>query len=312
MKDTDLARLLALTDINGVGPKRARAIYDFFDSASDIYEGSPNRFNEFHYVDDSKIDHLNELGDEIRAYESQFKRCRNRGIDVIGIYDARYPKSLRDHHGPLVLYTQGDSSLLKQPSISFAGSRETDTNGCEWAHRMAENLTGEYVIVSGGALGVDTAAHKGALAGDGKTIVVLGTGIDNWYPEKNETLFTEILDLGGLLVSHREPNAGPARHGFLRRNKTNAALSETIIIVATDGSGGTMSQYRDATSLGTPVLVPPPSYGHSPTEGIEQIINAGTATVINSADDVNSVMTSDQHHLESSSNQTSLDDWAEE
>lgn len=312
MKDTDLARLLALTDIDGVGPKRARAIYDAFDSTSDIYEGSPNRFNEFHYIDHSEINQLNESGDRIQAYESQFKHCRNRGIDVIGIYDTRYPKSLRQNHGPLVLYTRGESSLLEQPSISFAGSRETDTKGREWAHRMAKNLTGEYVITSGGALGVDTAAHEGALAGNGKTIVVLGTGIENWYPEENEALFREILDAGGLLVSHREPNAGPARHGFLQRNKTNAALSEVIIIVATDGSGGTMSQYQDATSLGTPVLVPPPSYGHSPTEGIEQIIKNGMATVIDSVEDVNSFTTSDQPQLESTSNQASLDDWAEE
>ena len=311
MEDSDLARLLALTDIDSVGPKRARAIYDTFDSASDIYQGPADRFSEFHYIDDSDLERKQESGDEIRAYESQFKRCRNEGIDVIGIYDSRYPKSLRQHHGPLVLYTRGDSSLLEQPSISFAGSRDTDTKGCEWAHRIAKDLTGEYVIVSGGALGVDTAAHEGALAGDGKTIVILGTGIENWYPEENEPLFRRILDAGGLLVSHRAPNAGPARHGFLQRNKTNAALSEVIIIVATDGSGGTMSQYRDAKSLDTPVLVPSPSYGHSPTEGIEQIINNDMATIVGSIDDVKSAATSEQYHPESSPNQASLDDWAE-
>lgn len=312
MEDTDLARLVALTDIDGVGPKRARAIYDAFDSASDIYEGSANRFDEFHYINESELDRLQESGDKIRAYESRFERCRNKGIDVIGIYDARYPKPLRQHHGPLVLYTRGDSSLLKQPSISFAGSRDTDAEGCEWAHRIAKDVTREYVIVSGGALGVDTAAHEGALAGGGKTIVVLGTGIENWYPEENEPLFRRILDAGGLLVSHRAPNAGPARHGFLQRNKTNAALGGVIIIVATDGSGGTMSQYQDATSFDTPVLVPSPSYGHSPTEGIEQIINDGTATVIDSADDIDSVASSVQYHSESTSNQAALDDWAED
>jgi DNA processing protein len=311
MEDTDLARLVALTDIDGVGPKRARAIYDAFDSASDIYKGSANRFDEFHYIDNSDLNRLQESRDKIRAYESRFEHCRNKGIDVIGLYDARYPESLRQHHAPLVLYTRGNSSLLEQPSISFAGSRDTDTEGREWAHRIAKNLTGEYVIVSGGALGVDTAAHEGALAGDGETIVVLGTGIENWYPEENEHLFKQILDAGGLLVSHRAPDAGPARHGFLQRNKTNAALGEAIIIVATDGSGGTMSQYRDATSLGTPVLVPSPSYGHSPTEGIEQIINNGTVTVVDSADDINSVAISERYHSESSSNQATLDDWGE-
>lgn len=312
MEDTELARLVALTEIDGVGPKRARAIYDEFDSATEIYGGSADRFDEFHYIDNSELNHLEELDDEIRAYEAQFERCRNKGIELIDIYDARYPESLRQHHSPLVLYTQGDSSLLGQSSISFAGSRDTDDKGREWTRSISKDLAEEYVIVSGGALGVDTAAHEGALAGDGDTVVVLGTGIENWYPEENSPLFRRILDSGGLLISHRAPDAGPARHGFLRRNKTNAALGEAIVIVATDGSGGTMSQYRDATSLGTPVLVPSPSYGHSPTEGIEQIINDDTATVVDSADHVSSVAVSELRSSDSSSNQASLNDWTKD
>ena len=310
MEDTDLARLVALTDLDGVGPKRARAIYDAFDSASEIYEGPTNRFDEFNYIDESNLDHLDKSKNKIQEYVSRFECCRNNGISVIGIDDSRYPQSLRQHHAPLVLYTQGDSSLLEQPSISFAGSRDTDSKGCEWTHRTAKDLAEEYIIVSGGALGVDTAAHEGALAGDGKTIVVLGTGIKNWYPEKNESLFKRILDEGGLLVSHRPPTAGPARHGFLQRNKTNAALSGVIVIVATDGSGGTMSQYQDAMSFDASILVPSPSYGHSPTEGIKQMINGGTVTVADSADKISSVANSVQYPTESSSNQTALDDWA--
>ena len=120
-------------------------------------------------------------------------------------------------------------------------------------------------------MGADTAAHKGAIEADGATVVVLGTGIRQPYPEKNADLFETIVENSGALISHRLPDAGPSRAGFLNRNKTNSGLSRGIVIAATDGSGGTMSQYSDAKSQRKQIFVPNPDLGLEPTAGIEEI-----------------------------------------
>ncbi|MGQ4555994.1 DNA-processing protein DprA [Halobellus sp. GM3] len=281
-----LSRLVALTELRGVGDKRALQLYDAFDSLDRLYAADSDAFDAFHYVDGDTVEELHELGDAVDRNRERFRRCEAEGIDVIGIEDPRYPAALRRDHAPLVMYARGETDLLARPSVSFAGSRDTDERGRQWAREVAEALAEEYVIVSGGALGVDTAAHEGALRAGGETIVVFGTGVKRPYPEENRALFERILESGGLVVSHRPPDAGPSRHGFLHRNKTNSALSEGIVVVATDGSGGTMSQYRDAVSQGTPVFVPPPELGVTPTGGIREMLDAGDATAVTSAADV--------------------------
>jgi Predicted Rossmann fold nucleotide-binding protein involved in DNA uptake len=156
---------------------------------------------------------------------------------------------------PLILYARGDTSLLNESAVTFSGSRETSDAGCEWAQTVATELADSFVIVSGGALGVDTAAHRGALDASGKTIVVYGTGLDSPYPSTNESLFEQVRNDGGLLISERPPGAGPDRHGFLQRNQTNAALGDGVVIPAAAESSGTMSQFRNAQDQSRPVFV---------------------------------------------------------
>lgn len=308
MNYTRLARLLALTELSGIGDKRALELDVSFESLDALYHADLDEFDSFYYVDEETVNGLRDLSPVVTTYEEQFDECEERGIDVIGIDDTRYPDALRQHHAPLVIYAKGNIELLQESSISFSGSRETGQQGQDWTNKVAQDLADEYVIVSGGALGVDTAAHAGALAGGGETIVVFGTGINYPYPDENKELFERIVERDGLLISHRDPDAGPSRSGFLHRNKTNAALSQAIVIVATDGSGGTMSQYQDAVSQDQVTFVPLPELGLEPTEGIQEILEDDVAVAVTSAADI-------ERGLESATvpssedRQSSLDDW---
>lgn len=308
MSTRALAELRALTDVSGIGNKRAAALYQQFGSVKRMVNGSLDDFNEFHYIDANAFAAIQELDDRIETYRQRFDDLRQSDISVIGIEDSRYPESLRESHTPVLLYARGNVSLLSQPAVTFSGSRETDARGCKWARETAMNLADSYVVVSGGAAGVDTAAHRGALDGDGDTIAVYGTGLQSPYPEENEQLFEEIVAAGGLLVSERPPDAGPNRHGFLQRNKTNSALGEGVVIPAAGESSGTMSQFSDARRQDRPVFVPDSAFEFTPNGGIAQMRKHEEVTTVIGADDILEELAK-QKDESRADQQASLDDW---
>lgn len=309
MNSETLSRLLALTEVSRIGDKRAVKLYRSLDSLKELSSAKSDEFDPFYFIDEENLQEIQNLEPAIEKYNQIFTQCRNAGISVIGIDDPLYPKPLRDYHAPLVIYAKGDTDLLNRPSISFAGSRDTDSNGQRWAADVAEELADEYVIVSGGANGADASAHEGALRAGGDTLVVLGTGVENMYPDENQELFDRVLSESGLIISHQTPSTGPSRQGFLHRNKTNSGLSEAIVLVATDGSGGTMSQYSDAVSQEKPIFAPAPEMGFEPTDGIHEIVNSGNARPITSSEDIFEAVGKTEQT--SADGQSSLDNWSD-
>lgn len=287
MNHNRLSKIVALTEVDGVGNKRALELYRSFSNIETLYSSRLSAFDEFHYIDSTAHNQLQTLNTTIEEYQQIFRECEDNGIDVVGFEDDHYPSQLLEYHAPLALYVRGDADLLTRPSVSFAGSRETDVDGQAWIKSTSKQLAEDgYVIVSGGALGADTAAHKGAIEADGATVVVLGTGIQQPYPEKNADIFETIVENGGTLISHRRPDAGPSRAGFLNRNKTNSGLSRGIVVAATDGTGGTMSQYSDAKSQGKQIFVPNPDLELEPTAGTEEIAKENESITVESGEEI--------------------------
>lgn len=307
MKIRTIAELSAMTEITGIGDKRAVDLYEAFDSFEELLDAPSSAFDDFHYVDQDTTKALDEIEATVTEREAKLTAVSSEDIDLVGIFDDDYPNSLRDAHAPILLYARGDTQLLTKQAVTFSGSRETSNEGCRWAHSVAEGLAEEYVIVSGGASGVDTAAHRGALAADGETIVVFGTGLNNPYPPENTDLFEKIVDEDGLIVSERPPEAGPDRHGFLQRNKTNSALGQGVVIPAAGSSSGTKSQYRDAVKQGKPVFVPEEAFGFEPRDGIRDMIHSQNEVVqVHHEQDVLSHPTISEGHPKT---QSSLGDW---
>lgn len=288
---SSIAKAVVLTELSGVADGRARQLIDDFGSPAAVHEATLEDFEDYHYIDAETFADLQSLDDDLSRVEADLRECRDRGIGLIPFFDKRYPDRLKAVSGPLLLYARGNLSLIHhQDSVGFTGTREASAQAVEWTKETAEELAeAGRVVISGGATGIDTAAHHGALAADGDTIVVLGTGIDVPYPETNESLFERIVEENGLILSQRPPDAGPSRSGFLTRNKTLTGLSHTVTVVATDGSGGTMSTYEDATDQGRLVVCPDPELQLEPTGGIEGILEENGAEAVRDAEEILSV-----------------------
>jgi DNA processing protein len=199
--------------------------------------------------------------------------------------DPRFPTALRQiPDPPKLLWVQG-SIAESGPLIAIVGSRRTTRYGEETAYRLA----GEIVrrggwVVSGMARGIDSCAHRGALDAGGKTIAVLGTGIDIVYPRENREL-AERIAANGALVSEFSPGQRPDKYTFVRRNRIVAGLCEVTVIVESDLDGGAMITADFACDQGRTVCAVPGRIDQPTSAGCHQLIREG-ATLVTSVDDI--------------------------
>lgn len=165
------------------------------------------------------------------------------------------------------------------PAVAIVGSRAASTSAMTLARSLGRQVAERGgVVVSGGAIGIDTAAHIGALEGGGATTVVLGSGVDIIYPERNAPLFAAVVERGGALVSMFPMGAPPHRGQFIRRNAIIAALADVTIVVAATISSGSLHTARAAVRLGRTLAAVPG------TPGTDALVQAGAALVENPAD----------------------------
>jgi DNA processing protein len=205
---------------------------------------------------------------------------------VITLADEAYPKQLLEiPDPPALLYVRGDLHLLGRPSLAIVGSRNATPQGLANAESFARSFSAAgLTIVSGLALGVDAAAHRGALAGGSSTIAVLGTGIDVLYPPRNADLGEEIARRGAL-VSEFPLGATPVAASFPRRNRIISGLARGVLVVEAAISSGSLITARAAAEQGRDVFAVPGSI-HSPlSKGCHALIKQG-AKLVESAQDV--------------------------
>ena len=189
----------------------------------------------------------------LEQMEQYLARLRRQGIEVVLATDPDYPAALARISGaPSLLYRRG--ALPSQPLVAVVGSRAAHTPWAELARRLAGELVAQgHGVISGGAIGIDTAAHEGALAAGGPTVAVLGSGLCRLYPERNAELFRNVARAGALL-SQYAPEAGPQSWHFPKRNLLIAALSSAVVVVEAASRSGALISARFAAQLGVPVL----------------------------------------------------------
>jgi DNA processing protein len=195
---------------------------------------------------------------------------------VVPFTDPRYPVLLREtERPPVALYAVGNVVALNDPQLAIVGSRNPTLQGRDTAHGLAEYLAGRgLVITSGLALGIDSAAHRGALMSQGVTLAVLGSGIDVIYPRSNRSLSVEIQQQGAL-VSGFPLGTPPRRENFPQRNGIIAGLSLGTLVVEAARSSGSLITARRAVACGREVFAIPGSI-HSPlSRGCHELIRQG-------------------------------------
>ncbi|MDP8985369.1 MAG: DNA-processing protein DprA, partial [Pseudomonadota bacterium] len=204
---------------------------------------------------------------------------------LVPFTDPHYPRLLLSRPDcPIALYVAGNVEALANPQLAIVGSRNASSQGCETARAFAEALGERGLgITSGAAQGIDAAAHRGALAAQGITLGVLGTGIDLVYPRCNRALYADI-ERQGALLSEFALGTPPKRENFPRRNRIIAALSLGTLVVEAARRSGSLITARLALSYGREVFAVPGSIYNPLSRGCHELIKAGAALVETAAD----------------------------
>ena len=199
---------------------------------------------------------------------------------VVTLADPDYPSRLAASPGaPIRLYRRG-ALPVADLAVAVVGARAARGHSVALARSIAADLArAGAVIVSGGAIGVDSAAHRGALDAGGKTVAVLAGGLDSPYPERNRPLFTEIVAQGGALLSSQPPGAPPLRGTFVRRNRMIAALCDAVLVIEAEPSSGSLYTASAALELDRVLGAAPGSPGC-------EVLLARGAALVESADDL--------------------------
>lgn len=212
--------------------------------------------------------------------------CVNDGIVMVGLGEASYPEALRHiHNAPLLLYGRGDIGLLHRDQLGIVGSRNATRAGLDHARQFAGELSRRgLVITSGLALGVDGAAHAGALDAGMPTIAVVGCGLDRLYPAQHRKLAHRIIEQG-LMVSEYPPGTQARAAHFPQRNRIISGLSRGVLVVEASLRSGSLITAKMALEQGREVFAIPGSV-HSPVaRGCHQLIKQG-ARLVEIADDI--------------------------
>jgi len=215
-----------------------------------------------------------------------YAQCQQQGMELVGQGHDHFPDALKHiHDAPLLLYGLGDTRLLGQDQIGIVGSRNATRAGLDHARHFAAELGRRGLLVSSGlALGIDGAAHAGALDADFPTLAVIGCGLDRLYPAQHRKLAHRVID-NGLIVSEYPPGTQPRAAFFPKRNRIISGLSRGVLVVEASLKSGSLITARLALEQGREVFAIPGSV-HSPVaRGCHQLIRQG-ATLVETADDV--------------------------
>lgn len=219
---------------------------------------------------------------------SSIKSC---GGEVLIPEDSQWPVMLNDLQvPPIALIVKGDKSVLAQRSLAIVGTRNPSPYGIRAAQEFSAGFVDrEWAIVSGGAYGIDSAAHKGALIAEGVTIAVTASGLDSNYPAGNQRLFDEITE-NGAIVTEYLPGSIARPHRFLVRNRIIAALSQGTLVVEAAFRSGSLRTARDAAELARPVMAIPGPITSPTSEGCHRLIGERSAELVTSVLDAQELL----------------------
>ncbi len=242
---------------------------------------------ESEWIDDALRARLGKCVDapDDAAVDAQMERAAHAGARVLTPWDADYPARLRGvPDAPPVLFVRGDASLLGGPALAVVGTRTPSARGTAFAATLATAVAASGVtVVSGLARGIDTAAHRGALAAPGTTVAVLGTGIDVVYPRENDRLMEHVA-AAGCVVSEQLCGTHATSYAFPRRNRIISGLSEGVVVVEGGARSGALITARWAIEQGREVGAVPGFPGDFRSAGPNRLLREGAFLVEDAVD----------------------------
>ncbi len=283
-----LVKWLKLTKVPKLGPSKILKLFNIVPDIDEIFSMGDDELIRTRSFNEPMLPEFHKLKDASdENFLKAINECEKEDINIVPIIDEKYPFFLKNiPYPPLTLFLKGDIWLLGKKCVAIVGSRKADENARKWAYNLARDLVKkDLVVVSGGAIGIDYSAHRGALDAAGKTICVLGSGFFKMFPEKHIDLFKEI-EKKGLLISEHLPNFPGSSIALVQRNRITSGISNALVTVASGKRGGSMVQTKMAFEQKIPIFYPKTSLNLQPNEGIPQIINAWKGIEIETCQDV--------------------------
>jgi len=286
MEYEELTHLIALTMIDNIGPVTTMGLVNAFGSPSSVFRASLDELAAIAGVSRRTATQIVTFGQWSRV-EKEIAQARKTNVSLITMWDEHYPRLLRHiYDAPSLLYVKGEIGR-NDINIGIVGSRNASPHGIFITDRIARALVMEgLTVVSGMARGIDSAAHTGALAARGRTIAVLGSGIDVIYPLENKKLFDKIAS-SGAVISEYPFATTPQGHHFPRRNRIISGLSLGVVVVEATEKSGSLITARMALEQGREVFAVPGSIDSSGSRGTNKLIKEGAKLV----QDVNDIFT---------------------
>ncbi|KPJ93859.1 MAG: hypothetical protein AMJ53_06420 [Gammaproteobacteria bacterium SG8_11] len=283
MANSELKYWLALLRAPGIGCSTFASLLEQFSSPEEVLSAAQGSFLR-NIVSDKTLSFLRNPDWDSVDNDLRWLSQDNNG--VLTLHDPRYPKLLREiHDPPPLLFYRGEPQLLNHPQLAVVGSRNPSSNGNTTALEFAKHLSeAGFVITSGLALGIDTAAHRGALAARKLTVAVAGTGLDRVYPARNRELAHQIAE-HGILVSEFAPGTPPLAANFPRRNRVISGLSVGTLVVEAARQSGSLITARMAMEQSREVFAIPGSIHNPLARGCHALIRQG-AKLVETAEDI--------------------------
>ena len=270
---------LALGLTPGLGPSRARRLVEHFGCVAAVFRASLTELEATGLLAVS-AQSLG-TGKSLELAQEEFAKTAAAGVMIVSLDDPAYPVRLKEiYDPPLVLYVRGNVQVLSQPGIAMVGTRHPTPYGSGMAERLAIDLAARgLIIISGMARGVDSSAHRGAIAAKSKTVAVFGTGVDVPYPKENSRLAEQILALDGALISEFPMQTFPAPQNFPIRNRIISGMSMGVLVVEAAEYSGTRITARCALEQNREVFAVPGNVTNKNSWGPNTLIKQGAKLV---------------------------------
>jgi DNA processing protein len=270
---------LALALTQGLGPTRIKKLIEHFGTAERVFHASLTELEAtgMRAVSAQSV----ATGKSMELAQQECAKAVEAGAKIISLSDPEYPSRLKEiYDPPVILFVKGSVEVLAQPGIAMVGTRHPTPYGSGMAERLSTDLAARgLVIISGLARGCDTASHRGAVAGKGKTVAVLGTGIDIMYPRENTRLAEQIVALGGALITEFPVGTSPAPQNFPIRNRIISGMSAGVLVVEAAEYSGTRITSRCALEQNRDVYAVPGNVTNKNSWGPNTLIKQGAKLV---------------------------------